>query len=60
MEGSCKGAAREMRIISTLLSILSGLFIAGLIAVICEDEERRKTDYDSDEDGGFMDDWRWP
>lgn len=49
-----------MKIIISLLAALVGLGFCGLVAVICEDNERKSADYDNDEDGGFMDDWRWP
>ena len=49
-----------MKIITTLLAVLCGLFFAGLIVVICEDDARESKLYDCDEDGGFLDDWRLP
>lgn len=49
-----------MKIIISLLAAMVGLGFCGLVAVICEDEERKSVPYDYDEDGGFMDDWRLP
>lgn len=49
-----------MKIIISLLAAMVGLGFCGLVAVLCEDEERRETEFDSDSDGGFIDDWRLP
>ena len=40
-----------MKIIISLLAAMVGLGFCGLVAVICEDEEKRAVLYDYDEDG---------
>lgn len=49
-----------MKIIISLLAAMVGLGFVGIVAVICEDEERKAVPYDYDEDGGYLDDWRLP
>lgn len=47
-----------MKIILSLVVAIVGVLTGGLIAVLCETEERKTVEYDNDNDGGFFDDWR--
>lgn len=49
-----------MKIIISLLAAMVGLGFVGIVAAICEADAFEAKNYDSDEDGGFLDDWRWP
>ena len=49
-----------MKLLVSLGAVAIGLLFGCVVAAICENEDREAADFDVDEDGGFIDDWRLP